>query len=160
MELEPASVSLRRRLAEAQQMLGMTQEALDNYAVTLRLNPRERERLTTSPGSVPRIRWNNSATGPRRSIFSNRSAAASDCDSNLLDTLAAAYAEAGRYDDALRTAETAIDRVRGENQSPESIADMQRRIVLYKKKQPYRDQKLMGPSSPSPPTAAGPEQHN
>ena len=101
---------------------------------------------------MPRIRRKRSATGPKRSNFSVRWPPRADCDSNLLDTLAAAYAEAGRFDDALQTAETAIEKVRGEKKSPESIADLQRRAARYKKGQPYREQQLLGL-----PTAAGSE---
>jgi hypothetical protein len=71
-------------------------------------------------------------------------AAARDCDSNRLDTLAAGGAEAGRFDDALQTAHTAIDKARAENAASESIADMQRRAALYKKHHAYRDQQLLG----------------
>ena len=68
--------------------------------------------------------------------------AKADCESNLLDTLAAAYAEAGRFDEALHTIESAIDKARGEGKSPETIADFERRAALYKKRLPYRDPQL------------------
>ena len=50
-----------------------------------------------------------------------------------------------------------IDRARAEQQTPESIADLQRRAVLYKKNQPYRDQQLLGQSGPPRPVVACPE---
>ncbi len=152
-ELQPASVSLHRRLAEAQQVLGETQEALKNYWMVLRLSPGE-------PGALNNIAWIY-ATHPKEEIRNGAKAvellrplaAKADCDSNLLDTLAAAYAEAGRFDDALQTAETAIKKARGEKKSPESIADLQRRAARYKKGQPYREQQLLGlPGSFQPPT--------
>ena len=100
-ELEPASVSLHAGLALNQQLQGKTQEALENYALVLRLSPGDAARRITSPGSMRRIPMRASATGPRRSISCCRWPPRPDSDSNLLDTLAAAYAEAGRFDDAL-----------------------------------------------------------
>ena len=78
-------------------------------------------------------------------------AAKGNCESNMLDTLAAAYAEAGRFDDALRTIETAIDKARAEGKSPESLADFQQRAALYKKHQPFQDPQLLGPSAATRP---------
>ncbi|MGO9108615.1 MAG: tetratricopeptide repeat protein, partial [Thermoguttaceae bacterium] len=143
-ELEPASVELHFRLAETQQRLGKTQEALGSYSMVLRLRPGER-------GALNNIAWIH-ATHPFARFRDGAKAvelllplaAAKDCDANLLDTLAAAYAEAGRFDEALQTVQEAIDKARDEKTSPESLADMQRRATLYKKYQAYRDQQLLG----------------
>lgn len=54
-----------------------------------------------------------------------------------LDSLAAAYAEIGRYDDAISTAEEAhkIALVQG----PDILArSLEKRLVLYRNKMPYR----------------------
>jgi tetratricopeptide (TPR) repeat protein len=62
--------------------------------------------------------------------------AAGTDDPNLLDTLAAAYAEAGRFDDAVRTAQHARDlaRAAGEDQL---IATLDARLVLYRNRTAY-----------------------
>jgi tetratricopeptide (TPR) repeat protein len=53
-----------------------------------------------------------------------------------LDTLAAAYAERGRFDDAVTTARDAVRLAKGK-QDPEAAAAYQHRLTLYEKQQPY-----------------------
>jgi tetratricopeptide (TPR) repeat protein/peroxiredoxin len=61
--------------------------------------------------------------------------------SSTLGTLSAAYAEVGRFDDALRTINEAIasDEQKGESQS---LADLRIMKAAYEAKKPYRDPKL------------------
>jgi predicted Zn-dependent protease len=156
-ELEPASVSLHYQLALNQQSLGKTEKAVKNYAAVLRLKPGDHEASNN-------LAWIY-ATHPDAGFRDGAKAvellrplvAAEDCDADLVDTLAAAYAEAGQFDAALQTAENAVDRARGENKTPEAIADMQQRAALYKAHQPYRDRQLLGLPDSSRPPAAGPE---
>jgi len=58
-------------------------------------------------------------------------------DADLLDTLAAAYAEAGRFQDALGTARRALETTERGSELAESIT---RRIALYEAGRPYRDE--------------------
>ena len=55
----------------------------------------------------------------------------------LLDTLAAAYAEAGQFGKAVETAEKAIELARAAK-SEKLAQDIQSRLNLYKSKRPYR----------------------
>ncbi len=144
-ELEPASVALHLHLAQTQQMLGKIQEALENYWIVLRLRPAER-------GALNNVAWIHAAhpdprfrDGAKAVELLRPLAAAPDCDANTLDTLAAAYAAAGRFDDAVQTAQNAIEKAGAENASPESLAGMHERAALYNKRQPYRDPQLLGP---------------
>jgi tetratricopeptide (TPR) repeat protein len=58
-------------------------------------------------------------------------------DASFLDTLAAAYATAGRFEDAVKTAKQALDIANGKGQ--EKLAgEIQDRIKLYEAGQPYR----------------------
>jgi tetratricopeptide (TPR) repeat protein len=56
-----------------------------------------------------------------------------------LDTLATAYAEAGRFAEALATAEKAIELL-APSADAVKVGDMKLRLELYKEKKPYRDQ--------------------
>lgn len=57
---------------------------------------------------------------------------------NYRDTLAAAYAEAGRFEEAVRQQSRAIDMVRGQaNRS--TVAGFEERLSLYRQGKPYRD---------------------
>jgi hypothetical protein len=56
----------------------------------------------------------------------------------FLDTLAAAYAEAGRWEDAVKTGLEAQDRARSVNDD-ELARRIEDRIRLYRLKQPFRE---------------------
>ena len=58
-------------------------------------------------------------------------------DADLLDTLAAAYAEVGRFQDALGTARRALETTERGSELAESITS---RIALYEAGRPYRDE--------------------
>jgi len=58
-------------------------------------------------------------------------------DPDLLDTLAAAYAEAGRFDAALTTARRALAATEPDS---ELAGNVTRRIALYEARRPYRDE--------------------
>jgi hypothetical protein len=55
----------------------------------------------------------------------------------FIDTLAAAYAEAGDFESAVKYEEQALTKVA--NTPLETIKRMQKRLGLYKTHQPYRD---------------------
>ena len=65
-------------------------------------------------------------------------------DVAVLDTLAAAYAEAGRFGDAVRTAQMALESVKGPGQV-EQARQIQQRLQLYQAGRPYHEQ-----STPTP----------
>jgi len=61
---------------------------------------------------------------------------AKDSESTFLDTLAAAYAEAGRYDEARKTAQKAIKLARSLGQ--DDLAEpIEQRLQLYEQDRPY-----------------------
>jgi predicted Zn-dependent protease len=77
--------------------------------------------------------WRNAADAVR---LAERACPANDCDDpDRLDTLAAAYAEAARFDDAIRTAERAVQAARGADEDADGMAE---RLALYRARQPYR----------------------
>jgi hypothetical protein len=56
----------------------------------------------------------------------------------LLDTLAAAYAEVGRFPEAVQTAHRALDLATQENAQP-LVEGLKASIALYESKSPFRD---------------------
>jgi protein O-mannosyl-transferase len=56
-----------------------------------------------------------------------------------IDTLAAAYAEAAQFDEAVKAAEQAIETALSEKKPPELAEDIKTRLNLYKDKLPYRE---------------------
>jgi len=59
-------------------------------------------------------------------------------DTGLVDTLAAAYAAAGRFSDAVATAEKAI-KLADSTDNKERAGKIQNRLELYKLGKPYRE---------------------
>lgn len=57
-------------------------------------------------------------------------------DANFLDTLAAAYAESGRFPEAVETARRAVELAA---ESPDQAAEFRSRLALYESGQPYRE---------------------
>ena len=59
-------------------------------------------------------------------------------DAAILDTLAAAYAAAGRYEEAVRTAQAALELVKGAGQA-EQARQVEDRIKSYQAGRPYHE---------------------
>jgi cytochrome c-type biogenesis protein CcmH/NrfG len=87
--------------------------------------------LATSPD--PSLR-----DGPRAVEFAERAvAAANRPDLRALESLAAAYAEAGRFDDAVRVATRVVERARSSGQD-RLVRQAEARLELYRAHRPYR----------------------
>jgi tetratricopeptide (TPR) repeat protein len=65
-------------------------------------------------------------------------------DPAALDVLSAAYAAAGRFDVAVTSAQEAVDLAR--RASASAIADISRRLELYRQRQPFVDARRLGPA--------------
>lgn len=119
-------------------------QAASHFRTALRLRPE----ITVQAGNVA---WANNlawilATNPDAKLRSGAEATAlarQACeavnykDPSLLDTLAAALAEAGEYDKAIKISQQQIELARGDQKT---IDDARSRIELYRASQPYREQ--------------------
>jgi tetratricopeptide (TPR) repeat protein len=85
--------------------------------------------------TTPAPEWRNGAEAV--ALAERACALTGNGDADLLDTLAAAYAEAGRFEDALRTARQALALAEPGSPVAEGVT---RRIALYEAGQPYRDE--------------------
>ena len=56
-----------------------------------------------------------------------------------LDTLAAAYAEIGRFDEAVRVEQEAVDMLQASSSKPRRLERFKERLNLYKNRKPYRE---------------------
>jgi len=115
-------------------------KAVDSYRAALKTEPR-------MPKALNNLAW-ILATHPDPEIRSGAEAVAVAerlCELSKytspvgLDTLATAYAEAGRFADAIATAEKAIGLL-APSADAEKAGNMKRRLELYKQKKPYRNQ--------------------
>lgn len=69
-------------------------------------------------------------------------------DPAALDGLAAAYAAAGRFDEAVAIAQRAAGLA--QTASPKAVAQIAQRLALYQQRQPYIDARRLGPVSRQP----------
>jgi spermidine synthase len=119
-------------LGLAYNKLGKYEQALRNWTRAAELNPNSTEVLNN-------LAWLLATAGDVSAQDANRAIELAERACELtrhkepgpLDTLAAAYAAAGRFDDAVTTAQRAIDGVKATGQ--EKLAgEIQKRIELYK----------------------------
>jgi len=135
----PDDPAIRVNLGVALARQGETQPAIDELRRALQLAPdwsRPAYRLAWIYATHPDAGVRNASEAVR---LAERAAQASrGPDAAALDTLAAAYAEAGRFDEAIEVA------VRAEKTATESNRQglaqaISRRLELYRTRRPYRD---------------------
>jgi len=158
--LDEAIVLLQKALvikpnnAEAQYDLGVNlllagrgNEALVHLQKALAIEPDLPEHVSVE--SINNIAWSfatNPETGQRNGVLAVK-LAENACRKThyrvtiMVGTLAAAYAEAGRFDDAILTAHKACE-LAGENGETNLLQKNQELLALYQNHQPYRDQQL------------------
>ena len=137
-QLNPNIALTHFNLALALNRKGRTEEAITHYREALRIKPGWEELMSRlawilATHSDPNLR------NPQEAL----SLALRACelvnyeDPRFLDILAGAYAAAGRFKDAVATAQKAIQIIAsGDNKK--RIRDIQNRLDLYKQQKPYR----------------------
>lgn len=137
-----SAVSTDPSVADAYASLGVALEHLSQRPGAARAYERA---LALVPGH--RLATNNLAwllaTAPevdlrdgQRAITLAESLMRSDPDPHIADTLAAAYAEAGRFDEAIETARSAL--ARADEADPQLAAKLTTRLQLYIAHRPFR----------------------
>jgi Flp pilus assembly protein TadD len=133
-ESDPASAQTRLNLGNALYLGGDYRQALAEWEAALRLEP-------DNPAALRQAAW-LLATAPESDIRDGAEAVrlasravelAGGRDSGALDTLGAACAEAGRWDEALSAAKRALALA-----DSASAAGIRARIAAYERRQPYR----------------------
>jgi tetratricopeptide (TPR) repeat protein len=157
--LKPDYFEARYNLADALVKTGRADEAIEHFRAALRLRPSfavVHLSLANALASVGRrqeavphyihLAWMLATRGPaeggdpaRAVQFAERARQLSRHDSpECFDTLAAAYAAAGRFDDAVTTAEQAVRLAESAGQTP-LAKKIRSRLELYRAGQPYRE---------------------
>jgi spermidine synthase len=137
--IRPTFAKAHRNLGLTLEGLGRTSEAAGEYRETLRITPDAQdveERLAWILATDPDSAVRNGAEAVRLSEAAN--AATGGRDPHALDVLAAAYAEAGRFDDAVRAATRALD-LAGASAGAEARHGAERRLGLYRAGRPFRN---------------------
>ena len=130
------SIVAHTGLAAALVNQGKFSEAIEHYRAALRLDPGDVDVLGVLAwilATNPDAQWRDGAEAVR--LAERACALTENRDADALDTLAVAYAEAGRFEDAVRAAHQALDRP----DVPSGLADQIRaRLALYQAGQAYR----------------------
>jgi tetratricopeptide (TPR) repeat protein len=116
-------------------------EAVAEFRAVLRIDPKNVDALNSLAwieAVHPDARMRN---GKEALTFAEEAAALRPKDAQALDTLAATYAEAGRFKEAVDTARKAAQ-LAEKLKSPELSAGIAARLKLYESGKPYRDNSL------------------
>jgi Flp pilus assembly protein TadD len=139
LRLRPESPAAHYNAGIAFLALGKQEPAVDYFRRALAIDPaysRALIRLAWTLATSPNDRIRDPAEGLR---LAERAAAASPADDVVvLDVLAAAYAAAGQFDRAVKTAETARD-FAVTSKNTQFASEIQRRMALYRDRKPYRE---------------------
>jgi Flp pilus assembly protein TadD len=138
LRLRPTYVAAHFNLAGALVHEGETAEAVAHYRKALALQPDWTPALialawvlSSHPDPAIRLPGEAVALAARAVVLADRG------DPSALDALAAAHASGGRFDEAVSAASRAADLAAARGAAPEQVAEIQRRLALYRQGRPY-----------------------
>jgi protein O-mannosyl-transferase len=147
LRLAPDFVGAQDNLAKALLMTGQLAESAKYFRASLRLSP-------DRPMIINDLAW-ILATGPDSTAADHEEAVrlaehaaelTSRRDPVILDTLGAAYASTGRFDQAIRNGESALVLASaGQAQSQDLAEGIRQRLKLYRQNKPYQEAKPAQP---------------
>ena len=139
LRINPKYADARYNLGKALAWSGRSSQALENFQKAISLRP-------NWPGALNHIAWilatdtdSGIQDGGQAVLFAEQAVhLTQEQDVGIFDTLAAAYAAAGRFDEAVETAEKALQLALVANQ--QRLADeIQKRIEFYQAGRPWRE---------------------
>ena len=150
-ELSPQGAGPRNTLGAVLATVGRFDEALSQFREAVQIQPNDaeaRKNLAWLRATCPQASLRNGAEAIEQARRADQLCGSRRPD--VLDVLAAAYAEAGRFPEAVTTARKALELTRQQNQG--ALADALRvRLALYEAEKPYRQGRSDSmPRSPQP----------
>jgi protein O-mannosyl-transferase len=135
--IRPDSAEAHNNLAIALVQQGKLEEAIKHYEQALHIRP-------DYPEAQNGLAWQLATLGPGEGGDPVRAVALAERACDLtgyqvpgdIDTLATAYAAAGRFNDAITTAQKALELARAAGQS-QLVGEIETRLQLYRDGQPY-----------------------
>jgi Flp pilus assembly protein TadD len=142
----PTDLPTQLNLANVLPHLGRTSEAVAHYERALELEPNSTEALNNLAWLLGTSSDATQRNGPRAVQLGERACALTSYKQpTFLGTLAAAYAEAGRFTEAIITAQNAITLATETGDT--ATAEANRKLLqLYQDKKPYREEVRTSPS--------------
>lgn len=149
-EQRPDHMKARNGLAICLAMQDRMRDAAEQFRYVLRQEPDTPFALNALAWILATCQDDAVRNGPESVQLAGRAAELTqNSDPAVLDTLAAAYAEVGRFQDAIKTAEDALAAAKIAHQSDLSTAIGQR-IALYRSGAPFRETSPPADSPPRP----------
>jgi protein O-mannosyl-transferase len=137
--LDPADADSRWLLGRLLAAAGRESEAVSQYRALLRLRPDHDGALNALAWILATSRDAGIRNGAEALELATRACAATgNEDPFFLDTQAAAYAETGRFPEAIATMERAIALLATANHAPDLGAEFRARLDIYRRHQPVR----------------------
>lgn len=139
LEIQPNNVEVRVNLGQALDRQGKTTDAVFQWREVLRLQPDDvtvLNQLARTLATCPEAAIRNGSEAVALAMYAVNLSGGQD--PSILDTLAAAYAEAGRFAEAVNTALRAVS-LESSRGNTEMEAAIRARIDLYKMRSPYRE---------------------
>jgi tetratricopeptide (TPR) repeat protein len=139
LKLDPNFAAAHYALGRIAVLQRRVAEALEHWREAARLNPRWADPLLNLAWVLATDPHAELRNGPEAVKLASRAAElAGNRNVKILDTLAAAYAEAGQYSEASSTAREAQTAAAAQGQ-PDLAEQIQQRLALYDSRQPYRE---------------------
>ena len=138
MSILPDNIEARANLAQLLSAHGLAAEAVGEFQQVLAVR-------ADHPQALAGLAWVRATAGDDRlrnpaeavQLAERAAAVGGRRDLTVLDALAAAYAAAGRYDEAVATVRSGIDLAVATGR-PAVVVQLRQRLELYQRGQPYR----------------------
>jgi tetratricopeptide (TPR) repeat protein len=148
LQLDPNYADGHRNLAILRSQQGRSAEALAHWRALLRLEPDNVSALSQTARLLATDSDGSLRNGAEAVTLAERAVKLSDGrEAGALDALASAYAEAGRFPEAVQTERRAIEIAKQLNDL-QLVAALTARMALYQAGKPMRQQRAPGPSRP------------
>lgn len=112
--------------------------AMADYERALQLNPNLSTALNSLAWDLATMPSASRRDGPRAVELAKQALVLNEREPGFLDTLAAAYAEAGKFGDAVRTQKKGIEMLKQTKGMPKSVIEnFENRLRFYENNQPF-----------------------
>ena len=138
-ELRPDSAHAHNNLANALRLTGSAREAIAHYELSLKLEPAN-ARTWNNLATLLACSWDASVRDGKRAVEAAQRASqlAGGSDPFTLGTLAAALAEAGRFQEAVETTQRAIE-LASQHSNPQLASALGSQLDLYRAGQAFHE---------------------
>ena len=136
--LDPTNSSYLLVRGNAHRQMGQYDRAIRDYDQAIQLKPDYAQAYNNKALLLASARDASVRDGEEAVRLAREAIRLDEDEPSFRGTLAAAYADAGQFDDAVAEQDRAIDMLRTAGRDDE-VADSQTRLELYRNRQPYRE---------------------